>query len=51
MTKELLEKAKELEDEIAELELSITGYERIVNKLQHGKAVMRLRESSVFRSI
>lgn len=40
MTKELLEKAKELENEIAELELSITGYECILKKLQHGKAVM-----------
>lgn len=42
MTTELLEKAKELENEISELELSITGYECIVKKLQHGNAVMQI---------
>ena len=42
MTKELLEKAKELEVDIAELELSSSGYECMVRKLMQGKVVIHV---------
>ena len=42
MTKEQLDKAKSIENEINELELDITGYECMVRKLMKGKVVIHV---------
>ena len=42
MTKEQLDKAKSIENEMVELELEITGYECMVRKLMQGKVVMHV---------
>ena len=42
MTKEQLDKAKSIENEMIELELDITGYECMVRKLMQGKVVLHV---------
>ena len=48
MTKEQLDKAKFIENEMIELELAITGYECMVRKLMQGKVVLHVEGSAKF---
>ena len=48
MTKEQLDKAKSLEQEMIELDLDITGYECMVRKLMEGKVVLHVEGIAKF---
>ena len=48
MTKEQLDKAKSIENEMIELELAITGYECMVRKLMQGKVVLHVEGIAKF---
>ena len=48
MTKEQLDKAKSLEQEMIELDLDITGYECMVRKLMQGKVVLHVEGIAKF---